>query len=96
MEQHRPALLAAILRREELGSTGIGGGVAIPHATFPGVDGVISAIAEFPGGVEFDSIDGRPVKLVCLVVSPTDRPGEHLRIVEAVARRLRDADWDQQ
>jgi len=89
--EYRQEVLAAILKREELGSTAIGRGVAIPNATYPGVGGIIGALASFPAGVEFDRLDGEPVDLVCLLVSPTDRPGEHLRVLEAVARRLREA-----
>jgi mannitol/fructose-specific phosphotransferase system IIA component (Ntr-type) len=90
-KEHRNGVLAAILKRDELGSTGIGRGVAIAHAKFPGVGRVVGAIASFQAGVEFDSLDGKPVQLVCLLVSPAGRPGEHLRVLEAVARRLREA-----
>jgi mannitol/fructose-specific phosphotransferase system IIA component (Ntr-type) len=89
-EEHQPEVLAAMLKREKLGSTGIGRGVAIPHARFPGVGSVVGVIASFPAGVEFDSLDSEPVKYVCLFVSPTGRRGEHLRVLEAAARRLRE------
>jgi PTS system fructose-specific IIA component/PTS system nitrogen regulatory IIA component len=87
----RQGVLTAILKREACGSTGIGRGVAIPHVMYPSIDRVIGAIARFYAGVEFNSLDGRPVHLVFLIVSPWDRPGEHLRMLEAIARRLRDA-----
>jgi nitrogen PTS system EIIA component len=89
---HRPGVLAAILKREELGSTAIGHGAAIPHAKHPGVGGTLGAIVDFPAGVEFDSLDGSLVRRVCLLLSHPDRPGEHLRILETVSRHL--ADWE--
>jgi mannitol/fructose-specific phosphotransferase system IIA component (Ntr-type) len=87
----RDAILTAILRREQLGSTGIGRGVAIPHAKHPGVGNFVGAVAVFPEGVEFDSVDGQPVHVVCLFVSPAARPGEHLRMLEVIARQMREA-----
>jgi mannitol/fructose-specific phosphotransferase system IIA component (Ntr-type) len=90
-EQQRDQILSELMKRETLGSTAIGGGVAIPHAKSSAVTKMVGAIAEFPSGLEFESIDGKPVYLVCLFVSPVDQPGEHLRVLERVARRLRQA-----
>ena len=87
--EHRQGVYAAILKREALGSTAIGGDVAVPHAKYAGVPTLIGAVAEFPGGVDFESADGKTVHFVCLLVSPAHRPGEHLRVLAAVARRLR-------
>ena len=84
----RQAVLAAVLKREELGSTGIGGGVAVPHATYPGIARLVGAVAEFPRGVEFGSPDGMPVRRIYLFVSPADRPDVHLRALEAVAKSI--------
>jgi mannitol/fructose-specific phosphotransferase system IIA component (Ntr-type) len=86
--EHREGILAAILKREELGSTGIGRGVAIPHAKHPCVANVVGAVAEFPGGVDFGSIDDQLVHLVCLLLAPADSTGVHLRILEEVTREL--------
>jgi PTS system fructose-specific IIA component/PTS system nitrogen regulatory IIA component len=82
-------VLAAILEREELGSTGIGHGVAVPHAKCVGVSHMYGAVAEFPAGVDFESLDRKPVRVVYLVVSPRNRPAEHLRILESIAQHLR-------
>jgi mannitol/fructose-specific phosphotransferase system IIA component (Ntr-type) len=82
-------IVSAILKRERLGSTAIGRGRAIPHATHPGVEEVVGALAKFPGGVEFDALDGQPVYLLCLLVAPIHRTGDHLRALEAAARSLR-------
>lgn len=89
-QEHCESLTQKILKREALGSTGIGHGVAIPHATHPEAVRLVGAVAKFPDGVEFDSIDSQPVHVVCLLVSPTDRPPDYLRTLEAVARRFRE------
>ena len=82
-------IIRAILKRELLGSTGIGRGVAIPHTKHPGVDELVGTIAVSPGGVAFDSLDGEPVFVFVLLISPQDRPGDHLRALENVSRSLR-------
>jgi mannitol/fructose-specific phosphotransferase system IIA component (Ntr-type) len=83
-------VVAALLRREELGSTGIGRGVAIPHTKTGAVDRVVAAIGQSPDGLDFESLDGEPVHLMVLLLSPPDRPGDHLRALERVSRALRD------
>lgn len=87
--QHRQRILAALLKREELGSTGVGGGVAVPHAKDSGVARLIGAVADFPKGVDFNSLDGKPVHVIYLFVSPADQLGEHLRVLESISRMLR-------
>ena len=82
-------IVAAILKREELGSTGIGRGVAVPHTKHPSVDKLIAAIAVSKDGVDFASLDGEPVYVMFLLVSPPDRPGDHLRGLENISRHLR-------
>ncbi|MEI8378837.1 MAG: PTS sugar transporter subunit IIA [Planctomycetota bacterium] len=82
-------IVAAILKREELGSTGIGRGVAVPHTKHPSVDKLVAAIALAPEGVDFASLDGEPVFIMFLLVSPPDRPGDHLRGLENISRHLR-------
>jgi PTS system fructose-specific IIA component/PTS system nitrogen regulatory IIA component len=83
-------VVQAVLRREQLGSTGIGRGIAIPHAKHDGVDGLIGTLGVSHQGVPFDSIDGEPVSIFVLLISPQDRPGDHLRALENVVRTLRD------
>jgi PTS system fructose-specific IIA component/PTS system nitrogen regulatory IIA component len=85
----RQEIIAAIMQREQWGSTGIGRGAAVPHAKHSGIVNMVGAIAEFPEGVEFDALDGEPVRTVYLIVSPTDRPGDHLRMLETISRELR-------
>ena len=84
------SIVKAIMKREELGSTGIGRGVAVPHTKHPGVQRLVGTVAVSPGGVEFESLDGDPVQLFFLLVSPPDRPGDHLRALENISRQLRD------
>jgi len=80
----------AVLRREQLGSTGIGRNIAIPHSKHASVDHLIGTLALSPTGVPFDSIDGEPVYVFVLLVSPQDRPGDHLRALENVVRTMKD------
>ena len=82
-------IIAAILKREELGSTGIGKGVAVPHTKHPSVDKLVATIALSKTGVEFASLDGDKVHILFLLVSPPDRPGDHLRALENISRHLR-------
>jgi mannitol/fructose-specific phosphotransferase system IIA component (Ntr-type) len=83
-------IVKAILKREQLGSTGIGRAVAIPHTKHPSVDRLIGAVGVSRGGVSFDSLDGEPVHVFVMLVSPQDRPSDHLRALENVSRCLRD------
>ena len=83
------SIIAAILKREELGSTGIGKGVAVPHTKHPSVDKLVATIALSKDGVEFASLDGEAVHILFLLVSPPDRPGDHLRALENISRHLR-------
>ena len=83
------SVVEAILKREELGSTGIGRGVAVPHTKHPTVDKLCGAVGISEEGVEFDSLDGEKVHLLFMLVSPPDRPGDHLRALENISRQLR-------
>ena len=84
------SILKAIKKREELGSTGIGRGVAVPHTKHPSVDRLIATVGISELGVDFDSLDGEKVQLFFLLVSPPDRPSDHLRALENISRQLRD------
>jgi nitrogen PTS system EIIA component len=83
-------VIRAIQKREMLGSTGIGRGVAIPHTKHSSVERLVGTIASSRSGVPFDSLDGEPVYVFVLLISPQDRPGDHLRALENVSRNLRD------
>lgn len=83
-------VLTLLLEREQLQSTGIGDGVAIPHSALENADGQAGALLLFPGGVDFDAIDGQPVHIVFGVVGPKRATGEHLRTLARISRLLRD------
>ena len=78
-----------LFEREQLGSTGIGEGVAIPHCKIDGLDGVALAIGIAQRGVDFDAADGQAVRLFFLIVSPPEDPATHLKVLAAVSRWLK-------
>jgi mannitol/fructose-specific phosphotransferase system IIA component (Ntr-type) len=86
----KDSICKAIMKREELGSTGIGRGVAVPHTKHPSVDRLVGTVGVSTEGVDFDSLDGEKVQLFFLLISPPDRPGDHLRALENISRQLRD------
>lgn len=86
----------AVLRREQLGTTGIGKNIAIPHSRHPSVNRLVGTLALAPGGLPFESLDGEPVYVFVLLVSPQERPGDHLRALEAVVRTMRNEDYVKQ
>lgn len=91
--EHEQNIVAAIMKREELGSTGIGRGVAVPHTKHSSVDALIATVALCPGGLDFASLDGEDVYILFLLVSPPDRPGDHLRGLETITRHLKNDDF---
>jgi nitrogen PTS system EIIA component len=86
-------IVRAIMRREQLGSTGIGRSIAIPHTKHSSVDKLVGTIALSRPGVTFESIDGQPVHVLVLLISPQDRPGDHLRALENVVRSMRNDEF---
>ena len=84
------SIVKAIMKREELGSTGIGRGIAVPHTKHPGVDRLVGTVGVSGAGVDFNSLDGEKVQLFFLLISPLDRPGDHLRALENISRQLRE------
>lgn len=83
-------IVAAIMKREELGSTGIGRGVAVPHTKHLSADKLVGTVGVSSEGIDFNSLDGDKVQLFFLLISPPDRPGDHLRALENISRQLRD------
>ena len=77
--------------RERLGSTGFGGGVAIPHAKLPGLSAVAGVLVRLAQPIAFKAVDDRPVDIVFAMLSPTDAGADHLKALAQVSRRLRDA-----
>lgn len=88
-EDDYESLVRAIIKREELGSTGIGRGIAVPHTKHPCVQELVGTVAVSSKGVEFSSLDGEPVYVLFLLISPPNEPARHLRALELIARRLR-------
>src|SRR5260370_35667497 len=83
-------IVRAILKREQIASTGIGRGVAIPHAKHNSADRLIGTVALSSQGVKFASLDGEPVHIFFLLISPQDVPGHHLRPLKNISRSLRE------
>lgn len=79
--------------REKLGSTGFGGGIAIPHAKIDGLKKVMAVVARLPQPIEFAAVDELPVDLVFALLSPVDAGAEHLKALARVSRRLRDRNF---
>lgn len=79
-----------LIERERLGSTGFGGGVAIPHGKIDGLDQVVGIFAKLATPIDFAAIDEMPVDLVFLLLSPPDAGVEHLKALARVSRKLRD------
>jgi mannitol/fructose-specific phosphotransferase system IIA component (Ntr-type) len=89
-ESDLESVTKAILGREELGSTGIGQGVAVPHTRHPTVNRLIGTVALSRRGVDFAALDGEPVDIFFLLISPPNQPGDHLRALENISRHLKD------
>ncbi len=84
------AIAARLAAREKLGSTGFGGGVAIPHARLDGIGQITAVFARLAQPMEFAAVDGVPVDLVCALLSPPTAGADHLKALARVSRRLRD------
>lgn len=82
-------ILEAIASREELGSTGLGNGIAIPHGKLAGLQGVTALVAQLDQPIEFDSVDDQPVDIVVMLLAPTGAGADHLKALSRVARLLR-------
>ena len=83
------SILASVKERESVLSTGIGGGVAIPHGKTPHVDQLVLAAGVSPTPVDFDALDGKPVQLFFLLVGPESAAGAHVKALSRISRLLR-------
>jgi PTS system nitrogen regulatory IIA component len=90
-ELDRDRLMAVLLERERLGSTGIGDGIAIPHGKIKDLDRLLLSFGKSSRGVDFESMDGKPVHLLFLLVAPENCTGIHLRALARIARMLKNA-----
>lgn len=86
---HERTIFDALLERERLGSTGSGKGIAIPHARLVGLERLIGVFARLESPIEFESVDGRPVDLVFMLLAPASAGADHLKALSNVSRLLR-------
>jgi len=89
-------VLEALLAREQAGSTGVGSGVAVPHARLPGLDRMRGVFIRLEAPVDFDSVDGQPVDLLFALLAPAEAGSEHLRALARVSRLLRQSQLREQ
>lgn len=85
----RSEILAAIAGREELGSTGLGNGIAVPHGKLTGLKGVTAVFARLATPIDFDALDDQPVDVVMMLLAPVGAGADHLKALSRVARLLR-------
>ena len=86
-------LLEALLERENISSTAIGEGVAIPHGKMAGIEKVSGVFALSSQGVDFDSLDGAPTHLFFLLIAPEDSAADHLKALARISRLLKDSSF---
>jgi PTS system nitrogen regulatory IIA component len=91
-----PEVFDALMEREAVGSTGVGHGVAAPHARLPGLDRMRGVFVRLEQPVEFGAVDDQPVDLLFALFSPPESDSEHLRALARVSRHLRQADLREQ
>lgn len=84
------AVFDTVLQREKLGSTGVGSGIAIPHAKLPGFERIVGVFARLPEPIDFDALDDQPVDLVFLLLAPENAGADHLKALSRIARLMRD------
>ena len=94
--EDRDMVLEAVLIREQTRSTGIGSGIAIPHGKCGGVKELVMAIGIAKDPVEFDSIDQKPVSIIILLASPTDKTGPHIQALARISRLMLDDKFKEQ
>jgi mannitol/fructose-specific phosphotransferase system IIA component (Ntr-type) len=85
---HRDAIYEALIEREEVGSTGIGHGVALPHAKCAEVKEICVSCGISPEGIDFDALDREPVHIFFMILAPRSAPGQHLKIMSILTRFL--------
>lgn len=86
----KDSLVKILIERENLGSTGIGGGIAIPHGKLEGLHHLIASFGKSEAGVDFSSMDNKPAHLFFLLVAPKNSAGEHLKALARISRLFKD------
>ncbi|MDQ7782807.1 MAG: PTS sugar transporter subunit IIA [Desulfomonilaceae bacterium] len=87
---NKAGLIKTLIERENLGSTGIGGGVAIPHGKFEGLKELAGVFGRSASGIDFSSMDNQPAHLFFLLVAPKNSAGDHLKALARISRLLKD------
>lgn len=87
--EQAPAVVEEALRREAVGSTGIGHGIAIPHCRTPLTKDILCSYGHCDAGLDFDSLDGEPVHSVFLLLTPPERKDDHLALMKSFASQIR-------
>ncbi|HOT81918.1 MAG TPA: PTS sugar transporter subunit IIA, partial [Candidatus Defluviicoccus seviourii] len=88
--QSEAAIFKALDKREKLGTTGVGNGIAIPHGKLPNLDRIYGVFARLEHPIDFDAIDERPVDLIFLLLAPEASGADHLKALARASRLLRD------
>lgn len=83
-------LVKVLMEREQLGSTGIGGGIGIPHGKLKEIDSLVLGFGLSRNGVDFESLDGKPTHIFFLLITPEDSTGLHLKLLARISRILKD------
>jgi PTS system nitrogen regulatory IIA component len=84
-------MVQVLLEREKLGSTGIGDGIAIPHGKLAGIEEILVGFGRSRAGVDFNSLDGRPVYLFFLIMAPDTSSAQYLKVLAKISRMLKDS-----
>ena len=90
-----PSVLKAVMDREAVRSTGVGQGFAIPHGKTGGVDRLVMAIGKSGKPINFESVDGQPVTMIVLLLSPLDKTGPHIQAIARICRLMTDQEFRQ-
>ena len=88
--QDRAEMVRVLMAREKLGSTGIGDGIAIPHGKIAGLNELMISYGRSKKGLDFNSMDGKPVHLLFLLMAPENSSGQHLKVLARISRMLKD------
>lgn len=86
---HHPDLVRVLMEREQLGSTGIGDGIGIPHGKIASLDHMVVGFGMSRQGVDFDSLDGRPAHIFFVLVTPEQSTGQHLKLLARLSKMLK-------
>lgn len=82
-------MVEILMKREKIGSTGIGNGIAVPHAKLDNINKVVGAFARSSQGIDFNAVDGAPVNLIFLILAPSDDPEANLQTLQHISRTIK-------